>query len=261
MNRIDRRAGPIRPDATWAGMIRAMDHQLTNDSYLAHLAADGRALIAAVEAAPDARVAACPEWTNTGLAEHVATVWNFAIAQVESGDPSGPQRPSSDPDESMSNLLDRAVAVLSDADPDAPAWNWTDDQRSGWWCRRMAHEASVHRWDAQEAAQTIEPIDADLATDGITELIEVGLRFRPRGGWDLEYPNGSLHLHRTDGEGEWLLTAVDGELVATFEHAKGDAAARGTASDLLLYLWGRGRATLECFGDEELLDAWASVAP
>lgn len=261
MNRTDRRAGPIRPDATWAGMIRAMDHQLTNDSYLAHLAADGRALIAAVEAAPDARVAACPEWTNTGLAEHVATVWNFAIAQVESGDPSGPQRPSSDPDESMSDLLDRAVAVLSDADPDAPAWNWTDDQRAGWWCRRMAHEASVHRWDAQEAAQTIEPIDADLATDGITELIEVGLRFRLRGGGDLEYPDGSLHLHRTDGEGEWLLAAVDGELVATFEHAKGDAAARGTASDLLLYLWGRGRATLECFGDEELLDAWASVAP
>ena len=92
-------------------------------------------------------------------------------------------------------------------------------------------------------------------------MIEVGLRSRSRGGGSIEYPEGSLHLHRTDGDGEWLLTTVDGELVATFEHARGDAAARGTASDLLLYLWGRGRTTLECFGDEALLDAWASVAP
>ncbi len=242
-------------------MIHAMDHQLTNDAYLAHLSTDGRALIAAVEAAPEAQVVACPEWTNTGLAEHVAMVWNFAITQVESGDVSGPQRPSPDPDESMSDLLDRAVAFLSGVDHDAPAWNWTDDQRAGWWCRRMAHETSVHRWDAQEAAGTAEPIDTDLATDGITELAEVGLRSRLRSSGAIEYPEGSLHLHRTDGEGEWLLANVDGELVVSFEHAKGDAAARGSASDLLLYLWGRGRATLECFGDEELLDTWSSVAP
>jgi uncharacterized protein (TIGR03083 family) len=206
-------------------------------------------------------VAACPEWTNTGLAEHVAMVWNFAMAQVESGDVSGPQRPSPDPDESMSDLLDRAVGVLRDADPDAPAWNWAGDQRAGWWCRRMAHETSVHRWDAQEAAETTEPIDGELAADGITELIEVGLRSRLRGGGSIEYPDGSLHLHRTDGGGEWLLATVDGELVVTFEHAKGDAAARGTASELLLFLWGRGRGTLECFGDADLLDAWSSVAP
>ena len=242
-----------------------MDHRLSNDAYLAHLATDGRALIAAVGAAPDAQVAACPEWTNTGLAEHVAMVWNFAMAQVESGDESGPQRPSPDPDESMPDLLDRTVATLGDGDPDAPAWNWAGDLRAGWWCRRMAHETSVHRWDAQEAAETTGPIDADLAVDGIDELIEVGLRSRSRGGGSIEYPEGSLHLHRTDGDGdgdgEWLLTTVDGELVATFEHARGDAAARGTASDLLLYLWGRGRTTLECFGDEALLDAWASVAP
>ena len=104
-----------------------MDHRLSNDAYLAHLATDGRALIAAVGAAPDAQVAACPEWTNTGLAEHVAMVWNFAMAQVESGDESGPQRPSPDPDESMPDLLDRTVATLGDGDPDAPAWNWAGD--------------------------------------------------------------------------------------------------------------------------------------
>ena len=40
----------------------------------------------------------------------------------------------------------------------------------------------------------------------------------------------------------------------TAEHAKGDVAARGTASDLLLFLWGRVPAdTLEVFGDADLL--------
>ncbi|HQR30574.1 MAG TPA: DsbA family protein, partial [Anaeromyxobacteraceae bacterium] len=41
-------------------------------------------------------------------------------------------------------------------------------------------------------------------------------------------PSGSLHLHRTDGPGEWLVRAVDGEVVSTQEHAKGDAAVRGS---------------------------------
>ncbi|MCH2412790.1 MAG: hypothetical protein MK189_07435, partial [Acidimicrobiales bacterium] len=92
-------------------MIHAMDHQLTNDAYLAHLSTDGRALIAAVEAAPEAQVVACPEWTNTGLAEHVAMVWNFAITQVESGDVSGPQRPAPAPPAALSAQLDPAGAL------------------------------------------------------------------------------------------------------------------------------------------------------
>ena len=63
-----------------------------------------------------------------------------------------------------------------------------------------------------------------------------------------------MHLHCTDtGDdvpGEWLLTlTADGPTVEPV-HAKGDVAARGTASDLDLYLWGRVDAdALEVFGD------------
>jgi hypothetical protein len=43
-------------------------------------------------------------------------------------------------------------------------------------------------------------------------------------------------------------------VTVTREHAKGDVAARGTASDLLLFLWGRVPAdSLEVFGDADLL--------
>jgi len=239
-----------------------MDTRLDLTSYLDHTLAEGHALLAASVAAPDAQIAACPAWTNTGLVEHMVGVWSFFIAQIEAGDPSGMTRPSPDPDETPADLLERVVALMRATDPDAPAWNWTDDRRAGWFARRAAHETSVHRWDAQDAAGAAEPLDGNLAADGVSELIDVAMRFSLRGPDPDQFPDGSLHLHRTDGEGEWLLTTdADGALVVTFEHAKGDAAARGTASDLTLFMWGRGRGGLECFGDDALLDAWADVTP
>ncbi len=45
-----------------------------------------------------------------------------------------------------------------------------------------------------------------------------------------------MHLHCTDVEGEWLVSA-DGRV--ELGHAKGDAALRGSASDLLLALFKR----------------------
>ena len=64
----------------------------------------------------------------------------------------------------------------------------------------------------------------------------------------------TVHLHCTDtprtrvasGSSRSRPTARR----STREHAKGDVAARGTASDLLLFLWGRVDPTqLEVFGD------------
>jgi hypothetical protein len=46
-------------------------------------------------------------------------------------------------------------------------------------------------------------------------------------------------------------------MTVTPEHAKGDAAVRGTASDLLLLLLGRASATdVEVFGDALVLDGF-----
>ena len=64
----------------------------------------------------------------------------------------------------------------------------------------------------------------------------------------------SVYLHCTDTEGEWLIVRDGDDLVVTREHAKGDVAARGSASDLLRFLWGRAAADqLEVFGDGEAL--------
>ena len=80
-------------------------------------------------------------------------------------------------------------------------------------------------------------------------------------GPNTEFPRRSLHLHCTDADGEWLLTSSGSDLVVTNEHAKADVAARGEAANLALWLWSRGDAGVEFFGDEELLRSWASLAP
>src|SRR5207237_8153110 len=60
-----------------------------------------------------------------------------------------------------------------------------------------------------------------------------------RKGASVTGPAASWHLHRTDGDGEWLIRrAPDGSTVTT-EHAKADAAVRGTGAGILEWLLGR----------------------
>lgn len=231
---------------------------------------NGRLLIAAAASSPDAPVAACPGWDNRQLMTHVARVHGWVAGAVTSGSIEAPTHPRLEPPARSdvaalaawaTEQLDTLLEALRATDPDQPMWTWVPEQRAGWYVRRMAHETLVHRWDAESAAGSVGAIDSDLAADGVDELIEVGFQHSMNPDKQFGYPAGSLHLHRTDGEGEWLLRADDGALVVTREHAKGDVAVRGTGPALLLYLWGRSRADLEIFGDESLAWQWAEVAP
>jgi hypothetical protein len=68
----------------------------------------------------------------------------------------------------------------------------------------MAHETAMHRYDAEAATGTPTPFDGDMAADGIAELYEVVLPFGLVRR-EVTLPSGSLHLHRSDGEGEWMV--------------------------------------------------------
>ncbi|MEC9394532.1 MAG: maleylpyruvate isomerase family mycothiol-dependent enzyme [Actinomycetota bacterium] len=229
--------------------------------FLSAVEREGRAFLAAGALDPIAPVEHCPDWDVEGLVRHVVGVWAFMTAQVEAADPNEmvkPERDSSSPAE----RLDRLVAALSTAEPSAPCWNWCPpgDRTAAWVARRMAHETAVHRWDAENAVGEAAPLDAELACDGVDEILDVAWRYQ-MGGPVTDFPTSTLHLHRTDGEGEWLLSAGDEGLIVTHEHAKGDAAARGTASDLALLVWGRRMPGIEVFGDEADLAAWLALAP
>jgi uncharacterized protein (TIGR03083 family) len=156
--------------------------------------------------------------------------------------------------------VDRLAGALETVDPDGPAWNWSGEHLTvSWWHRRISQETAVHRWDAQQAVgEAPAPIDAAFGIDGIDELLD-NILPRRRGNGPFPADGATVHLHATDGEGEWLLRFAGEDVEVTRGHAKGDAALRGPAGDLLLFLWKRIGADapgFEVFGDASALDHW-----
>jgi uncharacterized protein (TIGR03083 family) len=226
--------------------------------YVAHLRSDGLRLAEVAEGNLERTVPSCPEWDVAELVWHTGAVHRFwtevvrTNAQQVAGRPAL-QRPSTDALVAwFRDGLEQSAQVLEAADPVAPIWTWTStDDNAGWVQRRMAQETAVHRWDAEVASGQTTALERDLAVDGIDEFFDV---FLPEADTPRDLGRGTIHLHTTDGEGEWLL-AVDGDdAQVTHGHAKGDVAARGTASQLLLMLWRRlGPEQVEVHGDASVL--------
>jgi uncharacterized protein (TIGR03083 family) len=229
--------------------------------YLDHLAQSSEHLAdAAAAAGPEAAVPACPGWTVEDLLRHCAGGDQWARGIVETGSREHGDRelpPDAPTGAALVDYFRGAARALHDAlaatDPAASVWTFSPSDRTArFWYRRRAQETTVHRYDAETVAGTPTPVDAELAVDGIDEFLTV---FVPRMGDNFaEVGDATVHLHCTDVDGEWLVACHGGEVTVTREHAKGDVAARGAASDLLLFVWGRVPAdTLEVFGDAELL--------
>lgn len=145
------------------------------------------------------------------------------------------------------------TAALTETADDTQVWNLSGRAKTpaAVYQRQMAIETTLHRWDAQNALpeHNPDPVDPELAYTGLTLLFG----FLPRLRQNFAGPEGqgeTYHLHRTDGEGEWLFTFNGKELDIKNIHAKGDVAIRGTASDLLLMIWRRIPVErLDIFGD------------
>jgi uncharacterized protein (TIGR03083 family) len=234
-------------------------------SYLASLAADSAAFYAAVDAtALDAAVPCCPGWTVADLVYHLGEVhhfWGEVVARrLSAPDVDEPERP---PDDALvawaKEQTDRLQEALAATDPATPVWTWSTQKDVGFIQRRMAQETAVHRWDAQSASGTPTAVDQALSVDGIDEFLTY---FLPGPGDERPALDGSVHLHVTDGDGEWLVRESDDSgLVVTPEHAKGDAAVRGPASDVLLVLWRRRPlAEVEVLGDAAVAERFVALA-
>lgn len=212
----------------------------------------------------------CPGWTMRDLLAHVGRVYGAVSAVVERRSMEavkpGPEAfldPELDDDRTRIWFRERVDSVLSalrSVEPSTPVWTWSDQRTAAFYRRRMVHETAVHLADAARAAGRPVELARDACVDGIDEYVDVMLPFAlTRAGG--APPSGSLHLHCSDGPGEWLLVPDGDRIVVTREHAKGTVAWRGPASTLLLAVWGRAESTLDVIGDQAVSAEWSALAP
>jgi uncharacterized protein (TIGR03083 family) len=164
------------------------------------------------DADPAAPVPSCPAWDAHDLLHHLAATQAVWAWQVENR-PKGPEeRPELERaasyaasltsfDEALAGL----VAALREADPADPAWTWSKEQTVAFILRRQAHEALIHRLDAElTAIGHISNLDPALASDGVEEVLDVMFGGCPEWGEFSPLPH-YIRVELTDtGESVWV---------------------------------------------------------
>ena len=238
---------------------------LEERAYAEALERDSERLAEAARDNYEAPVPGCPGWTVRDLVAHTGEVHRFWSQIVERRlQDRGEIEPIHVPsDDELPAWFREGAArlgrILSSIDGSIGVWTWSRQKDAAFVKRRMAQETAVHRWDAQSATTKPEPIEPELARDGVDELFDV---FMPVEEARLTGHGETIHLHQTDGEGEWIVTLGDRITVAR-GHTKADTAVRGSGSDLLLMLWRRvPPSQLEVLGqpaDLERFLAWIDL--
>lgn len=228
-----------------------------------HVAAVERETAAAVQAFRvgdmPTKVPTCPEWTLRDLAKHVGEftgLWTHVLCEG-TGREKTPYSDIPDRDDEVADwYADVAGHLLSELRATPPAtevWTWSEeDNTARFAARRCAHELAIHRFDAQTASRTQQPVDALLAADGIEEM------FMMIRAWsdEREGSGRSLHVHGTEGD-EWVITLNRDDVDVRREHGPADMTLSGAVSDLELTLLQRppiGPVTKG--GDDGALAAW-----
>jgi uncharacterized protein (TIGR03083 family) len=213
--------------------------------YLSALEADYRRLAEVTSGDQGMKVPTCPEWTIADLVNHIAHVYLHKVQcmRLNAFPKPWPPEPTG---ETPSQMLERGYAELSAEFAQRPAESaaatWFDpDQTVGFWRRRMAQETVIHRIDAELAAGVpSEPIRADLALDGIDEILKIVLAWSS-GQWIDEFTDT---LSKGDGSvliiGRWLVSWNSSSISVSDEGIEsGDAAVNGSADAVLRWLWRR----------------------
>lgn len=175
----------------------------------------------------DSDVPSCPGWNAADLLWHLAEVqntWGDVVERLAKERPTVElERPG---DDELADVFrrasDRLVTALGEADPYDECWSW-DEHGGGsvaWVRRRQAHEAVIHRVDAELAAgAAVDPIPTDIAADGIDELLTVYMSGIP--DWADFIPGGAtivIHARDTDRSFEFELGRMVGTSLASGRH-------------------------------------------
>jgi uncharacterized protein (TIGR03083 family) len=228
---------------------------------------------------PGAAVPTCPDWTADDLLWHLGEVQFFwaVIVRDRLTDPAAAQAAKPDRPADRGALLDffdAASAALVDslgqASDDDAIWTWfPPEQDVGFARRRQAHEAVIHRVDAELAAgSAVASLDPDLATDGIDEVLAMMYDGWP--DWATHHRDGPIgEIATTDTAATWLVqlgrwsgtspksgTAYASEpTISIIGSGEPTFTVRGAASDLDLWLWNRPAGAVEKTGESTMFEA------
>lgn len=255
--------------------------------FLDHLARESARFADVLRAAPaDARVPTCPDWDAQDLLWHLAEVqwfWGTIVREnitqtdvaqgLKQGRPAD-RKAVSTFYERVSNDLHR---VLTDTPPETTAWTWSEDRTVGFIRRRQAHEALIHRVDAEITAGNRTSMDAALSADGVDEALRVMYGGIPAWGSFASADGRTVRFQATDTRQSWFVelgrfTGTDPDTDQTYDEpdihpAEHDdpqrvaaATITGTAADLDLWLWRRPTlGELTHTGDHEVVDQLESI--
>ena len=152
----------------------------------------------------------CPAWDAAELVRHTGGILSWMSAVVESNQRVSRRALDPAPENSIElagwylAALGRTLDVLGSAHPDFETWTFSSsgDNRIRWWCRRLAVEVAIHRFDIEHAAAGEDgpppmPVNGDVAAAGIEEFV---IEFLPGllNQVGIDTLSGTLHLHATD---------------------------------------------------------------
>jgi uncharacterized protein (TIGR03083 family) len=178
-------------------------------------------------AALAARVPSCPDWSLTELIWHLGRVQRFWATTVRAGD-AEPEFPAQEI--GPENAEDLAawfrastrelLSALRDVAWATPAWTWWKEDRTvGAIARHQVQEVAVHRWDAQLALGSPQPLPEKVAGDGVDEFLWIARQMR--GPEPIAFRATDTGTTYAAGSGEPVVTVS------------------APASDLVLLLYGR----------------------
>jgi len=244
---------------------------LDHERYYGELEAETAALAAAVGSADlAAPVPTCPQWSLLDLAWHVGRGQRWAALIVERRaerpvpmDEVGPRPPAASIELSAWLLAGarRLADAVRAAGPDRTVWTWSRDHTAGFWLRKLTHDTLIHRLDADLTMARDLVVAADLAADGISDLLAT---ISVLSG---DHPDPIFAGLRGDGETlrfqadehTWLVRRTPAGVRSDPGSEPADVSVAGHTLELLLVLNRRKAleaSELEVAGNRALLEHW-----
>jgi uncharacterized protein (TIGR03083 family) len=241
--------------------------------YLRIISDNSCRIVDAYERDPQARVPWSDRWSVGTVARHVAGT-HHVVAGIVRGRPDASfdlfnalQTPAKGSPEFVDWFRSGTAALveqLSIVPAEDECWSWyPQGSRVGWWARRMAFEALIHRWDADVAQGQEFSVTSDIAAEGIDEYLDV---FVAASRSAADAPAGPMiGFECSDRSDQWWLDLSEpGGRTVFREPRTSTVSLRGPAAGLLLYVWGRAQAPdagVEVLGDGAVLEDLQELIP